>query len=74
MRSDWLLASLVLVLVLSFAEVRAADWAQFRGPGGNAASQETDLPTKWSSKENVAWRTQLPGLGTSSLRLAILWT
>lgn len=74
MRSSWILAGLAVLLPTAdawAADVPAAsrpsqDWAQFRGPGGNASSQEKDLPTKWSSQENVAWKTQLPGLGTSS--------
>jgi outer membrane protein assembly factor BamB len=44
----------------------AVDWMQFRGPGGCACSDETGLPTKWSETENIAWKTKLPGLGTSS--------
>lgn len=56
-----------LTLFVSFiAPIQAADWAQFRGPGGNATSNETGLPTTWSSTQSVAWRTELPGLGTSS--------
>ncbi len=44
----------------------AADWMQFRGPGGSAASDDTGLPTKWSEDENLLWKTSLPGLGGSS--------
>jgi outer membrane protein assembly factor BamB len=44
----------------------AADWPQFRGPGGAGSSTEKGLPTTWSDKENVVWRTKLPGPGTSS--------
>ncbi|MEQ8787253.1 MAG: PQQ-binding-like beta-propeller repeat protein [Pirellulaceae bacterium] len=44
----------------------AADWMQFRGPGGVANSPSTNLPAKWSLTENLLWRTELPGLGTSS--------
>jgi outer membrane protein assembly factor BamB len=43
-----------------------ADWHQFRGPGGLAVSDETGIPTEWSSKKNLIWRTMLPGAGTSS--------
>jgi outer membrane protein assembly factor BamB len=42
------------------------DWLQFRGPGGLGISSEKGLPTKWSAKENVVWKTELPGAGTSS--------
>src|SRR5438105_3423730 len=37
----------------------AADWTQFRGPGGLGVSAETGLPAKWSSKENIAWNTAM---------------
>jgi outer membrane protein assembly factor BamB len=44
----------------------AADWTRFRGPEGSGASNEQGLPTKWSATENIVWRTELPGPGTSS--------
>ncbi|MFQ5734729.1 MAG: PQQ-binding-like beta-propeller repeat protein, partial [Planctomycetaceae bacterium] len=44
----------------------AADWTQFRGPGGLATSADTGLPLKWSATENLVWRTRLPGAGSSS--------
>src|SRR4029453_8873540 len=42
-----------------------ADWPGFRGPRGSGVSAETGLPTTWTSKENIVWRTKLPGPGTS---------
>jgi hypothetical protein len=53
-----------LTMVAAIASV-GADWAQFRGPGGLGVSNETGLPVKWSTKENIVWRTKLPGLGSS---------
>ena len=44
----------------------AADWPQFRGPGGQGVSTEKGLPTTWSGSENIVWKTDLPGAGTSS--------
>ena len=44
----------------------AADWTQFRGPGGAAVGQAKNLPTQWDATKNIAWKTALPGLGTSS--------
>lgn len=44
----------------------AADWPQFRGPDVSGVSTEKGLPTKWSAKEGVAWKTEMPGPGTSS--------
>lgn len=36
------------------------DWPQFRGPNGAATSDESKLPTEWSSDKNVAWKVSLP--------------
>ncbi len=44
----------------------ADDWPRWRGPGGNALSAETELPLRWSTTENVRWRVELPGEGSSS--------
>lgn len=55
---------LVPALLMALAGL-GADWMQFRGPGGSGTSTETGLPTSWSSKENIVWRTKLPGPGTS---------
>jgi outer membrane protein assembly factor BamB len=63
-RSIAIVVALCTLLTAAFAV--AADWRQFRGPGGLGASDEKGLPVKWSAKENVVWRTELPGPGTSS--------
>src|SRR5262245_57474421 len=52
--------------ILAIVSATAADCSQFRGPGGSGISDETGLPTTWSSKDNIVWRTKLPGPGTSS--------
>ena len=44
----------------------AADWPQFRGPTADGVTTDTNLPLTWSEKENLAWRTELPGPGSSS--------
>lgn len=44
----------------------AVDWMQFRGPNSNATSDTKGIPDTWSEKENLVWKTKLPGLGTSS--------
>ncbi len=44
----------------------AEDWPQFRGPGGLGASRAKGLPLKWGPEENLAWKTDLPGRGSSS--------
>lgn len=42
-----------------------SDWPQFRGPGGNASSDD-QTPTSWSDTENVVWKVKIPGKGSSS--------
>jgi outer membrane protein assembly factor BamB len=44
----------------------AGDWPQWRGPAGNSTSDEIGLPTQWSEKEHIAWKTPLPEWGTST--------
>jgi outer membrane protein assembly factor BamB len=53
--------SALLVVLLA----GGANWMQFRGPGGLGSSDEKGLPVTWSSKENIVWRTEMPGPGTS---------
>src|SRR5690349_14786506 len=59
------LAAAVL-LTLGVRATPAAEWSQFRGPGGLGVSSETDVPTEWSSTKNIVWRARLPGPGSSS--------
>jgi outer membrane protein assembly factor BamB len=67
------LVTLVAVTSLA-APSRAADsanWPQFRGPGGSGvADTSAALPLRWSTTENVAWVTEVPGRGWSS---PIVW-
>jgi len=56
---------LALAIILT-GSVSAADWPQWRGPQGNGASDEKNLPVKWSATENVAWKAAIGGLGVSS--------
>ena len=62
----WIMSSFVLICLVLAEQSHAVDWSQFRGPGGLGASQETGVPTSWSAKENIKWRAELPGPGTSS--------
>src|SRR5262249_39643212 len=61
-------AAVKLRLVLAWAALAAsaADWPQFRGPNGTAPSDETGLPVRWTTTENVRWKAELPGRGASS--------
>ena len=44
----------------------AHDWPEFRGPSGQGLSPAKNVPVKWSSTENIAWKTPLAGSGWSS--------
>jgi hypothetical protein len=57
---------LVLCSFLFATTLFAEDWPQFRGPSGQGVSKATNLPTKWSATENVAWSVAIPGRGWSS--------
>ena len=43
----------------------ASNWPGWRGDG-SGVSTDKNLPTYWSDKDNVAWKTALPGEGNSS--------
>lgn len=51
---------------LLVAQEKVGPWSQFRGPGGLGVTAEKKLPTTWSPSENIAWKVELPGAGTSS--------
>jgi outer membrane protein assembly factor BamB len=56
----------LLLLALGAPAALGADWNQFRGPDGQGTIAAKGLPVEWSSKQNIVWRTKLPGPGTSS--------
>ncbi len=57
---------MLLSATLMVPNLTAADWPQFRGPGGQGVTSDTNLPLVWSESENVVWKTELPGYGASS--------
>jgi hypothetical protein len=54
------------LLALATTIASAENWPQFRGHGGNASVANVDLPLHWSGTKNMAWKTALPGRGSSS--------
>jgi outer membrane protein assembly factor BamB len=57
----------LLSLVFCFgSSAIAADWPQFRGPGGQGHSEAHNLPLTWSETENITWKVPIAGLGWSS--------
>ena len=61
------LTQLILISVLLANSAVAGDWLQFRGPNGSGISaDEASVPKTWSPKENIKWKTAVPGAGVSS--------
>jgi len=61
----FLAAVSVMTIVLS-GTLAQSNWPQFRGPGSLGVAEDPNLPDKWSTTENVAWKTEIPGTGWSS--------
>ena len=60
----------VAVFLFSFVVAHAENWPQWRGPALNGVSAEKNLPVKWTTEENVAWKVAMPGLSGST---PIIW-
>ena len=45
---------------LSITPALADNWPQWRGPFLNGISSEKNLPTRWSTEENVTWKIAMP--------------
>lgn len=59
-------ALLTLLPPTLLGQEKVSDWTAFRGPNGQGKSGDRALPTTWSDRENVVWKVELPGAGTSS--------
>ncbi len=49
-----------VIFLLSTSAVVAEDWPAFRGPDFDGVSPQQSAPTRWSSTENIKWKTALP--------------
>ena len=58
--------ALSIVMTLLAATLADEKWPQFRGPGSLGVAEDPNLPDTWSTTENVAWKTDIPGSGWSS--------
>jgi len=45
-------------------------WHQWRGPSANGISRTATPPLEWSEKQNVRWKVEIPGRGSSS---PVIW-
>jgi outer membrane protein assembly factor BamB len=62
-----------IILLITFSSLsltQAQNWPRFRGPNGDGTSAETNLPVKWDSVTNIAWKVPVPGNGYSS---PVIW-
>ena len=65
------LSTFFAALLLSLtALAQAENWPQWRGPQNNGHSSEKGLPTTWSETKNIAWKLDLPGIGSST---PVIW-
>ncbi len=60
-----IVAVAVIAGLLGASPVAAEDWNQFRGPRCDGVTSLPSLPTTWSADAGRAWKTKLPGPGTS---------
>ena len=63
-----------VVVLFSFISTGYAqnqqNWPHWRGPDHNGISKATNLPSSWSSTNNIVWKTELPWWGAST---PIIW-
>ncbi len=57
---------LFTITLFSLSTAEADNWPNWRGPHFNGSSSEKGLPTVFSKEENLAWKTDLPGVGSST--------
>jgi outer membrane protein assembly factor BamB len=69
MKGGWnfaVILALGLTATAVCAQDQLSDWRAFRGNDGSATSTEKGLPLTWNATENMLWRTDLPGAGSST--------
>ena len=62
--------ALLAVFFVTSVMAHAQNWPQWRGPSLNGVSNEKNLPVKWTTEENIAWKTAMPGWSGST---PIIW-
>jgi outer membrane protein assembly factor BamB len=58
--------AIALFLAAQLAAAAEPEWLRFRGPNGSGIATGAQPPTTWSDTQNVKWKAELPGPGTSS--------
>ena len=60
----------IAIVLFSLTTANGDNWPQWRGPNLNGVSAEKNLPVKWTTEENIAWKLAMPGLSGST---PIIW-
>ena len=55
-----------LISLITLTASAQDNWPQFRGPDALGTTEQKGLPASWSTTENIAWSTPIPGRGWSS--------
>ena len=61
---------LVFLLMAVAVNAQADNWHRWRGPNADGSSDTANPPTTWSETENIKWKIDLPGYGSST---PIVW-
>src|SRR5262245_43160235 len=58
----------VLILASNFGQLLLAEenWPQWRGPLGTGVAAQGDYPVNFNSDDGLAWKIDLPGVGSST--------
>ncbi len=59
-------ALFLFATVLAATSSKAADWPEWRGPGGQGIADAKGLPVTFSETSGITWRAALPGRGHST--------
>jgi outer membrane protein assembly factor BamB len=67
-RIRFLPALVIALTVAAFSVTGYAEWPQWRGPNlnGIAEAEVSDLPLRWSTTENIAWKLPMPNFSGST--------
>lgn len=64
--SAFAFASMLALSAAAHLSAAGNDWPRFLGPTGTAVVADARIPLRWSDTENLLWKTDLPGPGSSS--------
>ena len=59
------LVAMLLITMLAGVS-QAENWPNWRGPGFNGVASKGDFPTTWNVDQNISWKLELPGVGSST--------